>query len=332
MVGAHVTDAWTREADRHDDRYFLTVFVNGLAAPLFMLLAGVALAMAAEGRSRNVGEQEAARSVRTRGWQVFGLAFLFRLQSQLLGWGPLVNLLKVDILNVMGLSLVMAAGLWRMAARRWRRVLAFAAATAAFAFLTPIVRETAWLSMLPDPVEWYLRPAPNRATFTLFSWAGFLMAGAMAGELIDGARTPAQERVLHGALAVGAALAIGGGYAASFLPSIYANANFWTSSPTFFFIRLGIVVMTIPVAWLLALRWEPLVTLGRSSLFVYWIHVEMVYGGVAILLKRRLPWEASVLSAIALCGLLYLLVHLKDRLVARRALPPRLAFLTPILK
>ena len=31
------------------------------------------------------------------------------------------------------------------------------------------------------------------------------------------------------------------GYAASFRPSIYPVANFWTSSPTFFFIRLGIL-------------------------------------------------------------------------------------------
>ena len=37
---------------------------------------------------------------------------------------------------------------------------------------------------------------------------------------------------------VGAA-GIGLGYAASFQPSIYPVANFWTSSPTFFFIRLG---------------------------------------------------------------------------------------------
>jgi hypothetical protein len=32
MVAAHVTDAWTREADRHDDRFFMTAFVNGLGA------------------------------------------------------------------------------------------------------------------------------------------------------------------------------------------------------------------------------------------------------------------------------------------------------------
>jgi hypothetical protein len=332
MVAAHVIDAWTQEADRHDDRYFNTVFINGLAAPLFLLLAGLALAMAAESRARRVGAVEAAGAARQRGWQVFGLAFLFRLQSQLLGWGPLINLLKVDILNVMGPAMVLSGALWQAGRSRLGRITLFALATLALAFLTPLVRETSWLDPLPDPIEWYLRPAPNRSTFTIFSWAGFLTAGALIGELVDGARRPGAERVLHAGLLAGALSIATAGYLASFLPSIYANAQFWTSSPTFFFIRLGIVVALLPLAWVVNLRWEPLVTLGRSSLFVYWIHVEMAYGGLAIPLKRNLPWEASLVAAGLLCVVLYYLVLAKNRWLERRPLPSSLAFVAPILK
>ena len=332
MIAAHVTDAWTRDADRHDDRYFATVFVNGLGAPMFLLLAGVALAMAAESRARRVGPVKAAASVHARGWQVFGLAFLFRLQAQLLGWGPLINLLKVDILNVMGLALICSAWVWRLAGSRAARVAAYALATAAFAFLTPLVRDAAWIGWLPDPVEWYLRPAPNRATFTLFPWAGFLTAGAMVGELIEAARSEAQERSVQVWLAVAALAGICAGYAASFLPSLYANAQFWTTSPAFFLIRLGLVLSLVPLAWWLGLTWEPLVTLGRSSLFVYWIHVEMVYGALAIPLRQLMPWEVTVAAAVALCGVLYGLVRLKNRWMAARRLPPRFQVLAPILK
>ena len=173
---------------------------------------------------------------------------------------------------------------------------------------------------------------PGRTTFTLFPWAGFLMAGALAGELLDAARTREQERRLHASLALAALVGIAGGYAASFLPSIYSNAQFWTSSPTFFFIRLGIVIAAIPVAWLIGLTWEPLVTMGRSSLFVYWIHVEMV-------VRRRLdPSEAQASTGMVpgwdgwLCILLYVLVRWKNRFMARRALAPPLTILAPILK
>jgi uncharacterized membrane protein len=332
MVAAHVTDAWTREADRHDDRYFYQVFVNGLAAPLFLMLAGMALAMAAESRSRRVGAVEAARSVETRGWQVFGLAFLFRVQSQLLGWGPFINLLKVDILNVMGPAMVAAAWMWKLAGSRTARVWLYAAAAAACTFVTPLLRDASWLDPLPDPVEWYIRPVPGRTTFTLFPWAGFLMAGALAGELLDAARTREQQRLLHASLVLASIAGIAGGYAASFLPSIYSNAQFWTSSPTFFFIRLGIITAAIPFAWLINLSWGPLVTMGRSSLFVYWIHVEMAYGGLAIGLRRRLPWEWTIVAGAALCVLLYLLVRWKNRLMARRTLVPPFTLLAPILK
>jgi uncharacterized membrane protein len=262
----------------------------------------------------------------------FGLAFLFRVQSQVLGWGPLINLLKVDILNVMGLALVGAAWIWRAAGTRAARIAAFALATGALTFLAPLARDAAWIGWLPDPVEWYLRPAPNRTTFTLFPWAGFLTAGVLAGELLDAARSPAQERQLHAGLAAAALVGIVGGYAASFLPSIYANAQFWTSSPAFFFIRLGIVVAVVPVAWLAGLAWGPLVTLGRSSLFVYWIHVEMVYGSLALPLKRSLPWGSAVLATLGLCMLLYWLVRMKNQWVAARPIPPALRFLTPVLK
>lgn len=316
MVEAHVVDSWTREADRQGSGYFNAIFVAGLAAPLFMFLAGLMLTMMACGREEPSGHAGAARLAARRGWQVFGLAFLFRLQLQLTGWGPLVNLLKVDILNVMGLSMVIAAYVWRAGRSRAARLWLFALATAVFAMATPVVRETAWLEPLPDPVEWYLRPTPNHAGFTLFPWAGFLFAGAIVGELIHAARTEAAEWRLQAGLAVAAVAGVVLAYLASLLPSIYAVSTFWNSSPTFFFIRLGIVTALVPLSRI-APRAPALETLGRSSLFVYWIHVEMVYGLMATPIKRSLPLGGALVATLLLSVLLYGLVLLKDRVMAR---------------
>src|SRR4029079_12450808 len=54
-------------------------------------------------------------------------------------------------------------------------------------------------------------------------------------------------------------------------------------------------------------------TLGRSSLFVYWIHVEMAYGGLSKPLKRALPLELSLAATVALCALLYGITRWKNR-------------------
>ncbi len=90
---------------------------RGLGAPLFLFLAGLAAVLSAESKLRRTGDFAASWwAVQKRGWQVFGLAFLFRLQSYILSGGySLLSLLKVDILNVMGPAIAMTALTGRMA-------------------------------------------------------------------------------------------------------------------------------------------------------------------------------------------------------------------------
>jgi len=349
MVGAHVVDAWTRQEDRTTQPYMYTVFIAGLASPLFLFLAGLTLSMAASARSLKVGHAQAASMARWRGLQIFALAFLFRLQSQLLGWGAFSNFLKVDILNVMGIAMIAAAILWGLAESRAIRVVLFSIATVAVAMSTPLVREAGILAMLPDPIEAYIRPLPGRTNFALFPWTAFLLGGVIAGELISAARDARSDRRLQVGLLIAGLFGIAAGYAASFRPSIYPVSNFWTSSPTFFFLRLGICTAMVPIAWgidrfhaFARATWsyfsEPDVpgrvisTLGRSSLFVYWIHVEMAYGGIAKPIKRTLPLEWSLVATVALCALLYAIVRWKDRKMQGVELKGALRILAPILK
>jgi len=348
MVMAHVNDAWTREADRQGGLYMQTVFVAGLAAPLFLFLAGLSLSMAASARSLAIGHAGAASLALARGAQVLALAFLFRLQSQLLGWGAFSNFLKVDILNIMGLAMMAAALLWRASDSRTGRVWLFAVATTVVTMTTPLIREAGALVVLPDPIEAYIRPLPGRTNFALFPWAAFLLGGAIAGEVIHAARTRSQEVRLQWSLLAAGAAGMGLGYAASLQPSIYPVANFWTSSPTFFFIRLGICAAMVPIArgidwlhhglprWLGGYVSAPpglvTATLGRSSLFVYWIHVEMVYGLLGRPFRRQLPIEASLIATALLCGLLYAIVRWKNRLMAGVTLTGPFRLFAPVLK
>lgn len=357
MVLAHVVDSWTRADDRRNIWFYEAVFIGGLGAPLFLFLAGVAIVLSANARSRAAGDPAVgARAALARGAEVFALGLLFRVQSQLLGWGAITNLFKVDILNIMGLSMMAAALVWAAGRRRSGRIVAFAVLTALAAMVTPIVREIGVLAALPDPVEAYLRPEGRFAAFTLFPWAGFLLAGALVGELIDGAREPRAERQLQAALFIAG---LGGAlfaWWASFQPSIYPRASFWTSSPTFFFIRLGIITALVPAGWAHCRFWlgssgeanaqaalvewrrlpveltRAVETLGRSSLFVYWIHVEMVYGVIAEPLKGTLPLWGSLLATLALCMLLHAIVLTKNRWMEGRELPRSMRIFAAVLR
>ena len=44
---------------------------------------------------------------------------------------------------------------------------------------------------------------------------------------------------------------------------------------------------------------DPLATLGRSSLFIYWIHVELVYGYASWMWRHRLPLWGTAIAFVA---------------------------------
>lgn len=332
MIQAHSLDAWTRVEDRATAGYGWSALIAGMGAPMFLFLAGVSVALAAPGRERKLGgPARAAASIRRRGWEIFGLAFLFRLQSYVLNAGTtLTGLLKVDILNIMGPSIVGAAALWQAGRRYGPRLALFAAAALALTLLTPPVRGAGFLSVIPDPLEWYIRPAPGRSVFTLFPWAGFVFAGGVVGVLIAG-RAPAagagrssDRWPFQVALFAGSLLLVAGAYGASFLPSIYSNSSFWTTSPTFFLMRVGIVSALLPLAWfyerrprLLArwISWSPMALFGQSSLFVYWVHTELAYGSASLPLHRRLPFGQALVAFGLLTLFMFVLTLGKNALV-----------------
>jgi uncharacterized membrane protein len=321
MVEAHTLDAWTREADRSSRVFGYGAILGGFGAPLFLFLAGVAVMLAIGRRAPAAGLGTASRSVERRGWEIFGLAFLFRLQAKLLSGGPWASILKVDILNIMGPAIAGAAATARLVTTCSGRLLAFGATAVAIAMLTPPVRMAPWLSPLPDAVEGYLRPIPGLTNFTLFPWAGFVVAGAFAGVLLERSRDEESERRLNLWFLAGGLVLTAGGYALSFAPPLYSNASFWTSSPTFFCMRVGLLTLGLPLAYGWTQRrpmsrWTPVQQFGRTSLFVYWIHIEMVYGILSRDLHRSLTIAQWLGAYVVFLGVLLALSLLKDRAVA----------------
>ena len=330
MIEAHTFDAWTRVADRSQPIWFWVSFIGGLAAPTFLFLAGVSVSMASAARARRTGDRTAASwSVQKRGWEIFGLAFLFRLQTWILSPGAtLKGIFKADILNIMGPSIAAAAWVWGRFNDRRARLIAFGALACAFTYLTPVVRYADWVAWLPDPLEWYVRPFPKLSVFTVFPWTGYVFAGAFLGELLTAATTAADEwRMNRWIMAAGVAL-MPAGYGGAQLPSLYppGQSNFWTSSPTYFFIKMGVMLVLMGLIYIYVQRpfsaeprnpaWSPMLEFGRSSLFVYWIHVELVYGIFTWPIHKRLPIQWTLVSFVVFSALMYAATLAKCRIVA----------------
>jgi len=352
MIEAHAADAWTRPADKNDIVYRDATILGGFAAPLFLWLAGLAVVLAATRTAERTGSRSrAAEGIVRRGLVIFILAFLFRVQAFIVSPGNhLLTLFRVDILNIMGPAIVAAGLVWAIARSASLRVVLFSALTLAFSMLTPIVRGSPLVGQLPLWMQWHLRPTGDMTVFTLLPWAGFVFAGAAVGALLARARDPRGERRANIAVgACGAALIVLGFYTAG-RPSIYASSSFWTSSPTWFAIRVGILMLAL--SWLYGLEqavgqreesvdrphgavkgvllsWQaPLERLGRHSLFIYWIHVELVYGYFSWLWWHRLPLWGTALAYALFCALIYRAIDWRDRFVDFWRTRPRRAVLS----
>jgi uncharacterized membrane protein len=352
MVGWHTLDAWTTPIDKASGAFWYCQLIGGFGAPIFLFLAGVSVALAAGSRLRRMATATAWAAawpmVKRGGW-IWVLAILFRIQSDVLGGrttpGQLLvldiirgNTLKVDILNVMGPAIAGAAMLWGLARTAGWRFAVSTIAACAFAFLTPGIRAWTALDVLPDGVEGYLRPFAGRTTFSFFPWAGFVFAGAAVGVLVDRTRDVRSERRLIVWFGIGGAALWIGSLIAAHGPALFGPTDFWRTAPSFFFMRIGVLVAGIAACYLWEARprlfgahrhpgekqpFSPMRQFGVTSLFIYWIHVEMAYGGLSRPIKGQLPLPWSLLAFLLFLGAMLVVSVVKtaiaDRWRARHA-------------
>jgi uncharacterized membrane protein len=323
MIEAHLFDAWVRPSERTNWVFRDLMVLGGLAAPMFLWLAGLATVLYAERLALSVGRRAAGSAAIRRGLEIFILAFLFRLQAFIVtpGSHPL-TLFRVDILNVMGPALVATGLVWMCVSNRTALTMVYSTLAAAAAIATPLFRTADWVESLPRVAEWYVRPAGEFTTFTLFPWCGFVLAGGAVGALLAVLKDTRNERRIHLALAAVGLFLVELGFITSSRPALFEGSSFWTSSPTYFAIRVGVLMVTLSAIYAaetLLSRWDiglsALQRVGASSLFVYWIHVELVYGYASGPLHGNLTLLQTAAAYLAFCGLIYGAIILRDRVV-----------------
>ncbi len=331
MFQTHCYDSWLSPAARNSSAFVWSQLGGTLPAPLFLFLSGVSFALVTERlREKGATRGEIAKTTIRRGAEIFALGLLFRLQEYALGyrWSPWTDILRVDILNILGLSMILMGLLcWlstsrisaavpapalaqAVAAARRRGIFVGLLAGTLVAIITPVVWTNHRPSLLPWPLESYINGVhifghPQPWLFPLFPWSAFAFVGLAVGFFLFTELVKRYEALLFAAL--GAT-----GILACFLSiqfdrsrlQLYPVYDYWHTSPNFFLMRCGIllIILFCVYAWcrwgLAQMGFSPIIQLGKTSLLVYWVHIEFVYGRLSILPKR----QCSVLQAtLGLC-------------------------------
>jgi len=336
MFQTHCYNSWLTPEARKSALYAWSQLGGTLPAPLFIFLSGISLALVTEKlREKGAARSGIAKKSILRGAEIYGLGILFRIQEYVLGYpiSPWTDLFRVDILNILGISMMLMGALcWLTSFGApapgstsqavtgtqqlvfWRsRAVSGALAAAAFVVLvTPPLWATKRLKWLPWPLESYLNGVhvfgrPQPWLFPIFPWVAFAFAGLAAGFFLmsDFAKRKEVAAFLAlggtGVLACALARLFDAGPIRLYDPAIY---DYWHTSPNFFLMRCGILLMILFLvyAWchwgFAGKGFSPIIQLGQTSLLVYWVHIEFVYGRLSILPKGRCSIAAATVGLL----------------------------------
>ena len=310
MLQGHTFHSFSRNDLRDQSAYVLSQFFGGIAPAIFLSLTGVTFAFLMErNERRNLPMVTRWIEALTRARYLLLIAFLFRFQLWAMAFGQSDwhDMLKVDVLNLMGVSMLLFS--WMAVLPLAERARAAAVAGFATTAASPLI-SMADLSWMNPYVAAYFTPSYN--SFSFFPWGSFLAFGIAGGTLLKACRPEHLDRFMQWGALIGFGLVVGGQYFSNLPYTLYAKSEFWLNSPGLTVIKLGVVLIVSAFAFLWSERtwgmsWSWLRQLGTASLLVYWVHIEVVYGRWFGFYKDKLDtWGcviASVLVMAAMVGL-----------------------------
>jgi uncharacterized membrane protein len=346
MFQTHCYDSWLSPGARQSKFFMYSQLGGTFPAPLFLFLAGVSFALVTEKLwKKNLTPTEIARTTIRRGAEIFVFGLLFRFQEYIIAWGwaPASDLLRVDVLNTIGVSMMLMGLLcWlvlsveRGAKARLALVLGAAATASLISLLTPLM----WTSWRPDwlpwPLESYINGVHNFGTpqawlFPIFPWTAFAFAGLAVGFILQSQWARQREATTFFlAGATGLALVAASRWLDARPRQLYAVYDYWHTSPNFFLIRVGMLFMIFTASYVWC-RWgfaqrpagewgfSPLILLGQASLLVYWVHLEFVYGRASILPKHSVSIRTASFGLIVIFLAMLALAFFRTRMKGRGA-------------
>jgi uncharacterized membrane protein len=292
MIQGHVFDAFLSPQVKSDSWYYIHDFFHGFIAPMFLFASGVAFGVATirSWEQHTVWDER----VRRRVWKFLALiAIGYSLHLPYFSLWKTISeatsletksMFQVDALQCIGVTLLIlqASVLLLPKKELFVRVVALSAVVVIFG--SPILWSLHFGAKAPLWLAAYMN-AENGSWFPLFPWSAYILCGVLFGNwFLNAAGHRTEVAVVLKFAAVSAGLAVLALLALQLPFDFYPPHDYWKSHPSIILIRLG-VVSIVAAAIFLAERYIQTPSripsiMGRESLFVYIVHLLIVYGSV----------------------------------------------------
>jgi uncharacterized membrane protein len=290
MIEVHVVNALLLPELRTGDFFRVLNFINGLVAPSFIFIAGFAFAIAARRKWNDYIVPSRPLFVQLRRLGIIVLIgyvlhlpfFSFRKIIAEASYREWEVFCQADVLHCIGVSLIILQLLVLLFKREKPVYITAAILGFIFVFGAPLVWMKDFAEVLPLPIAAYFNNK-HVSMFPLFPWAGYLMAGAVLSYFFVRMNEAGLVSRFMSLASILGGMMIVGGIVFEVLPfSLYPVVDFWRTSPQFFFIRLGIVILLLTGLWWGEQRYHYsgsfLTRFGQESLIVYATHLMIIYG------------------------------------------------------
>ncbi len=290
MLEGHTFRTFLPSSIQQQSLFQLHEFFHGLSAPAFLFGAGLTFVISTRRRWSEYHHWDAPLARRVKRLLMvilLGLAMhlpYFSFRKILIDGttADYLQLFQFDVLHTIGFGLLALHALvffFKTETRFYGLVLA---TIATVCFLTPLVWDVDFLRFTPAMVAQMFNGL-HGSPFPLFPYVGFLFAGVIVSWEFLVAVDRHREAQFMTVLGLLGACLILGGVLIDLLPvTLYPTYNYWFTSPNYFLVRVGSLMIITAAFWLLGRRIRgpaaALTVFGRESLFVYVLHLVVLYG------------------------------------------------------
>jgi hypothetical protein len=318
MVQGHLCDSLLSASARAHPLYGLQAVFHGSTAPGFLFASGFVAGLPRAPLSLGASVRRARRLLFVLGvGYALHLPYFSLAKTAQASHEELARLFACDALQAIAVTQLLVMAVQWIFGRRWTTV------TGLLAVLVLAAGPSVWAShvsaSLPLALGSYL-DASARSIFPLFPFAAFVLAGTVAGGAV-GRQEPHTRR--RRAVRWGLGLVGAGAILAFFLHGV---VDFWSVSPAYSLVRIGGLLLLLQAVE----RWtaaegalaRALALLGRETLLVFVLHLQLLFGGVLAHgplrgLAGRLGFAEAALALALMLPLLYVAARIWHRTKAR---------------
>lgn len=317
MIQGHVISDLTLPSSIHPGEFpwDLWNFFRGITAPLFLTVSGIVQVFANKRNEDGIVSPQIVDKRIRMAFFLIALGYLLVFPAKRIYHLPFIDsstwtaFFQINILQLIGVSLLINAILFKYTKSNKSFGL-FALILGIISFgLAPIVLSNNMFSILPNFITPYFSMDMG-SIFTVFPFAGFMLLGAAFGSLLQSVESSrVSKKLLQYSAITAVSLLILSFPVYYLIESLDLRfVDMLKGNSGYSILRLGVVFVIIAIATIIFPKFEKLSkyfsVFGRKSLFVYVIHLVIIYGtpwssSFSQVFQRSLPLEITITFAIA---------------------------------